>query len=96
MDLSLSSSSEQDRDLMDLDRDRDRAAHGSVMSRTQYQLRITEMQRQVQLAEARATFATQAKHQFLACVGHETYTPLNAIIGMSNLLRATSLNEEQV
>ncbi len=46
-------------------------------------------------AVARAEAANQAKRRFISVVSHEMRTPLNAIIGMSDLLRDTSLNREQ-
>jgi len=39
--------------------------------------------------------ANQAKRRFLSTVSHEMRTPLNAIIGMNDLLRDTALNPEQ-
>jgi two-component system sensor histidine kinase RpfC len=46
-------------------------------------------------AIARAEAANQAKRRFISVVSHELRTPLNAIIGMSDLLRDTSLSREQ-
>ena len=43
----------------------------------------------------RAEAANQAKRRFLSTVSHEMRTPLNAIIGMNDLLRDTPLNAEQ-
>jgi len=39
--------------------------------------------------------ANQAKRRFLSTVSHEMRTPLNAIVGMNDLLRDTPLNAEQ-
>src|SRR5882672_6968852 len=39
--------------------------------------------------------ANQAKRRFLSTVSHEMRTPLNAIVGMNDLLRDTALNSEQ-
>ena len=46
-------------------------------------------------AKKRAESSDQAKSYFLSTVSHEVLTPLNAIIGMSNLLETTGLNAEQ-
>ena len=46
-------------------------------------------------AIARAEIANEAKRRFISVVSHEMRTPLNAIIGMSDLLRDTPLNREQ-
>jgi two-component system sensor histidine kinase RpfC len=46
-------------------------------------------------AVARAEAANQAKRRFVSVVSHEMRTPLNAIIGMADLLRDTPLNREQ-
>jgi len=46
-------------------------------------------------AIARAEIANEAKRRFISVVSHEMRTPLNAIIGMSDLLRDTALNREQ-
>jgi len=47
-------------------------------------------------ALSRAEAANQAKRRFISVVSHEMRTPLNAIIGMSDLLRESTLNREQV
>ncbi|MGQ0653188.1 MAG: ATP-binding protein [Betaproteobacteria bacterium] len=46
-------------------------------------------------AIARAEAANQAKRRFISVVSHEMRTPLNAIIGMADLLRDTQLSREQ-
>ena len=46
-------------------------------------------------ALARAEAANQAKRRFISVVSHEMRTPLNAIIGMADLMRDTSLTREQ-
>jgi len=46
-------------------------------------------------AVARAEAANQAKRRFISVVSHEMRTPLNAIIGMAELMRDTQLTREQ-
>ncbi len=58
-------------------------------------LYVRKLVRQLFEALSRAESANQAKTRFISVVSHEMRTPLNAIIGMSDLLRDTSLNREQ-
>ena len=46
-------------------------------------------------ALAHAEAANLAKRRFISVVSHEMRTPLNAIIGMADLMRDTQLNREQ-
>lgn len=50
-----------------------------------------ELRRQHEISQQAATM----KEQFIASVSHEMRTPMNAILGMSNLVLHSPLNEEQ-
>lgn len=58
---------------------------------------ITEQVNAERLRKARdlARQSEKMKEQFIASVSHEMRTPMNAILGMSNILIQTPLNEEQ-
>lgn len=58
---------------------------------------ITEQKQAQDLKKERdiAEQAAKVREQFIASVSHEMRTPMNAILGMSNLLGETPLNTEQ-
>lgn len=63
-----------------------------VVQRTAQLERINE---DLRLAKEMAEQADRAKGVFLATMSHEVRTPLNGVIGMTNLLLDTNLTEEQ-
>ena len=70
-------------------------ALGLLLTLALVPLYILKLRNQLNLALESAKEANQAKSQFLAHMSHEMRTPLNGLIGVSDLLTATPLNNEQ-
>ncbi len=57
--------------------------------------KIEDLFQNLEKEKTKAESADHAKSQFLATISHEMRTPLNGILGISELLNQTELNEEQ-
>ena len=57
--------------------------------------RLVELNHEATLARARAEEAFLAKSAFLANMSHEIRTPLHGVIGLTEIMHNTSLDEEQ-
>jgi two-component system, sensor histidine kinase and response regulator len=57
---------------------------------------LAEAMEEARIQAKKAEEANQAKSQFLANVSHEVRTPLNALIGFTDMLIDTHLDESQL
>lgn len=68
---------------------------GLLISLVVLPLYVSTLLKRIQEARARAEEANRAKSSFLANMSHEMRTPLNGIVGVTDLLQTTQLSAEQ-
>lgn len=66
-----------------------------LLARVNLHLSLRRFQEELIRSKEMAEASAQAKASFLANVSHEIRTPMNGIIGMIDILKRTSLTEEQ-
>ncbi len=72
-----------------------RMAAGLMLTLILVPIYVIKLRNQLNQALESAVKANQAKSVFVANMSHEMRTPLNGVIGISNLLSESKLNEEQ-
>lgn len=70
-------------------------AYGFLITLILIPLHTLRLQKKLQNAIENAEFANKAKSQFLSHMSHEMRTPLNGIVGASDLLMSTKIDDEQ-
>ena len=83
---------DQNRDLVEA---LARRSHDLNSLNQDLEARVALRTRQLQEATERAQSANEAKSRFLATVSHEMRTPLNAILGLGQILARSTLNRKQ-
>jgi len=76
--------------------DAEAASQALARHREMLEQEVSERTRELSDARVNAEAATLAKTRFIANMSHEIRTPINAITGMSYLLRRSGLNPQQL